>query len=182
VKSKKGYWIGGGLIVLGGVLAALWFVISFVRLDDQIDGFARVPVPGEQTVRLEARKYIVYYEGFAALEIIPTPDELTIADAESGDDLEIEPYAGSLTYSFGERDGSAQGTVTPPRAGDYVVTTNSEDAGSNAAVALGDSIATPLLRTIVGTIVIGALLVLAGVIMLVVTAIRRNRNAPAPPS
>jgi hypothetical protein len=61
------------------------------------------------------------------------------------------------------------------------VTTNSDEAGSNAAVALGDSIATPLLRTIVGTIFIGALLVLAGVIMLVVTAIRLNRNAPAPP-
>jgi hypothetical protein len=93
VKSKKGYWIGGGLIVLGGVLAALWFGISFVRLD--------------------ARKHIVYFEGFAALQIIPTPEELTIADAESGDALETEPYVGSLTYSFGERDGTAQGTVTP---------------------------------------------------------------------
>jgi hypothetical protein len=84
VKSKKGYWIGGGLIVLGGILAALWLVISFVRLDDQIDGFERVPVPGEQTVRLEAGKYTVYYEGFTARQLFPTPEELTIADAESG--------------------------------------------------------------------------------------------------
>ena len=71
--------------------------------------------------------------------------------------------------------------MTPPRAGDYVVAVNVDAPPSDAAVALGDSIATPLLRTIVGTIVIGALLVFAGVIMLVVTAIRRNRNAPAPP-
>ena len=180
MKSTKGYWIGGGLIVLGGVLAALWFVVSFVRLDDQIDGFARVPVPGAQTVRLEARKYVIYYEGFAALEITTTPEELTIADSESGDELEIEPYVGSLTYSFGERDGSAQGTVTPPRAGDYVVAVNLDAPPGDAAVALGESIATPLLRTIVGSIVIGAFLVLAGVIVLVVTAIRLRRNAPPP--
>lgn len=168
MKSTKGYWIGGGLIILGGALAVLWLVISFVRLDDQIDEFERVPVPGEQTVRLEPRKYIVYFEGFAA-------GELTIADADSGDDVAIQPYDGSLEYSFGERDGSAQGTVTPQRAGDYVVTTGSEEAGSGAAVALGESIATPLLRMVIGTIAIGGLLVFAGVIMLVVTAIRRSR-------
>ena len=178
MKSKKGYWIGGGLIVLGGVLAVLWFVISFVQLDDQIDGFERVLIADPQTVRLEARKYTVYYEGFGAGR---TSEELTITDAESGDDIEIEPYIGSLTYSFGERDGTAKGTVTPPRAGDYWVAVNLDGLPTDAAVALGDSIAAPLLRTIVGSIVIGAFLVLAGVIMLVVTAIRRNRNSPAPP-
>jgi hypothetical protein len=173
VKSKKGYWIGGALIVLGGLLAVLWLVISFVRLDDQIDEFERVPVPGEQTVPLEARKYIVYFEGFAA-------GQLAIADAVSGEALAIEPYDGSLEYSFGSRDGTAQGTVTPPRAGDYVVSTVAEEAGSDAAVALGDSIAGPLLRTVLGTIAIGGLLVFAGVVMIVVTAIRTNRNAPPP--
>ena len=145
VKSTKGYWIGGGLIVLGAVLAALWFVISFVRLDDQIDGFERVPVPGEQTVRLEARKYIVYYEGF------PTPEELTIADAESGDDLEIEPYDGSLDVLVRRagRVGPGHGDAAARRRlrGDHG---QRRTPGATPPWRWAKASRTPLLRTIVG--------------------------------
>jgi hypothetical protein len=171
VKSKKGYWIGGAVIAAGVLGAVLWFVVGFVRIDDQIDGFQRAPVPREATVRLEAQKYVIYFEGENADEVVPR-FELAIADAESGEPLEIEPYNNSLTYSFGE-EGSAQATVTPARAGDYVVTTD----GGEGGVAVGDSIAGPLLRTIAGAFAIGGLLAFAGVILLVVTAIRRRRGS-----
>ena len=176
MKSTKGYWIGGGLIVLGAILAVLWLVISVVRLDDQIDEFERVPFGDAQPVRLEARKYIVYFEGFDTGGNIPTAEVVTIADAESMAVVEIEPYDGSLTYSFGDREGTAQGTVTPSRAGDYLVAAGIDGNVSNAAVALGDSIAGSLLRTIVGTFAIGGLMVGGGVVLLVVTAIRLNRG------
>ena len=70
MRSRRGYWIGGGLIVAGVLGAVLWFVLSLVRLGDQVDEFQRVRVPGEATVQLEAQKYIVYFEGANADEVV----------------------------------------------------------------------------------------------------------------
>jgi hypothetical protein len=130
-------------------------------------------------MQLEARKYVVYYEGPSAEVSVP-PFEIEIAEARTGTPLAIAPYGGSLTYSFNDHEGSAQATVTPRRAGSYLVRTNSDVRSTGAAVALGPSIAGPLLRGILGTFAIGGLLVLSGGILLAVTAVRRSRARRAP--
>jgi hypothetical protein len=173
VKSRAGYWIGGALIAVGIVGAVLWFVGSLMSLSDEVDGFQRVPIPGEGTVRLDARKYVLYYEGSGADESVPV-FTVEIADARTGAPLQIANYGGSLTYAFSDHEGSAQGTVTPPRAGRYAVrTTGGGRIGEN--LAFGRSIAAPILRGILGTVAIGLALVGAGVTMVVITGIRRSR-------
>lgn len=88
----------------------------------------------------------------------------------------------SLTYSINDQEGSAQATVTPAHPGAYVVRTNSDLPRAGANVALGPSIAGQLLRGILGTFAIGGLLVGSGVILLVVTGVRRSRaRRVAPP-
>lgn len=180
MRSRAGYVIGGGLVAAAVVGAILWLVTSLASVGDQVDGFARVAVPGEATVQLEARKYVVYYESSNADEFVP-PFQIEIADLGTGAPLAIEPYGGSLKYSVSGRDGAAEGTVTPTRSGPYTVRTDGAPAiGAN--VALGKSLAWPLLRAILGTFVIGGVLLAAGVTLIIVTAIRRSRAGRAPPA
>jgi hypothetical protein len=177
VRSRAGYWIGGGLIAVGVVGAVLWFVLSLVNLSNEVDDFQRVPVPGEGTVQLEARKYVIYYEGPNADEVVPQ-FEIAITDTETERPLAIETYGGSLTYSFGE-EGSAQATLTPPRAGTYAVRTGGAEGTFAAQVAFGRSIAGPILRSILGAFAMGGVLTGAGIVLLVVTIVRRRRARTA---
>jgi Domain of unknown function (DUF4234) len=174
VRSRAGYWIGGGVIAVGVLGAVLWFVGSLLRLSDEVDDFPRVSVPGEATIELEARKYIVYYESSTAEESVPAV-ELAITEARTGAPLAISPYSGSLTYSFPDHEGAALATVTPGQAGAFAVRTDSALATSGASVALGRSLAWPILRGILGAFAIGGLLVGAGGTLVAVTAVRRSR-------
>ena len=161
MRSRAGYWVGGGLVVAGVLGAVLWFITSLAHISNGVDDFQRAPVPGEATMQLEARKYVVYYEGLNADEVVP-PFEIEIADATTGTPLAIAPYGGSLTYSFSGHEGSAQGTVTPVHAGAYAVRTDSGARTSGASIALGRSLAWPILRGILGTFAIGGVLVASG--------------------
>ena len=110
-----------------------------MSLSNEVDDFQRAPLTGATTMQLEARKYVVYYEGPSASEVVP-PFNLEIADARTGKPLALEAYGGSLTYSINDHEGSAQVTVTPAHAGAYVVRTNSEPRVASS-VALGPSVA-----------------------------------------
>ena len=103
-----------------------------------------------------------------------------VANARTGASLPIAPYGGSLTYTASGRDGSAVATVTPSGAGEYVVRTDGDPGPTGATVALGRSLAGPLLRWVLGTFAIGGLVAGSGVILLVVTAIRRSRARRTP--
>lgn len=179
MRSRAGYWLGGGLVAAGVLGAVAWFVGSLMSISDEVDGFQRVPLPGQGTVQLEARKYVLYYEGSGAGESVPA-FSVDMAD-RAGAPLRIADYGGSLTYAFSGHEGSAQGTVTPTRAGPYTVrATGGGRIGES--LAFGRSITWPILRGILGTLAIGLVLVGAGITILVITGIRRSRakRAAAP--
>jgi hypothetical protein len=176
VTSKAGYWIGGGLIVFAVVVAVLWAVIAGAHLVSTIDDFQRVTIPGTKTVQLGAHKVVLYVEGPAADQRIP-PVRVLVTDARTGTPLPIRTYGGSLTYSF-HRTGAAQATVAPTHAGAYRVRTSSDTTGYEMAI--GDSIASKLVATIAGAFVLGGLFGIAGIVMLVVTGVRRSRRRTPP--
>jgi hypothetical protein len=178
VRSRTGYWIAAGLIVAGVIGAIVWFVASLSAFSDEVDDFERVALPGEATIKLEARKYVVYSESATGEKAVPD-FELVIADARTGDPAEIAPYEGSLTYSFSGRDGTARATVSPARGGDYRVRTETRRPTRGANVAVGRSLAWPILRGILLTFAIGGVLVVAGGTLLAATAIRRSRMRSA---
>jgi len=79
--------------------------------------------------------------------------------------------------------GRAQGTVTPPQAGIYELrAASAADPAAGYAVALGDSIAGRIVRTILGAFAIGGVLLAAGIALLVTTGVRRRRSATRAPS
>ena len=88
MKSRAGYWVGAGLIGLGLLGSLLWLVGSLVLAVQAVGDFQRVPAPGEATVRLEERKYVVYYEGDNANDVVPSIG-VQIFDARTGRPLEI---------------------------------------------------------------------------------------------
>ena len=180
--SRAGYWIGGGLIVAGVAGAILWGVLSFVAMGDTVDDFVRAPAPGSARVQLEARKYVVYVEGPGVGQDYVPPVQFQIVDAAGDRALPVAGYGGSLTYSMSGHSGRAQGTVTPRRAGTYELrAVAAGDRSAGFAVALGESIAGRIVRTILGVFAIGGVLVAAGIALVVTTAVRRRRRAAAPP-
>jgi len=136
----------------------------------------RVPAPGSQEVRLEQRKYIVYFEGPGAGEDYIPPIEVTVRDARNEQPLGLAGYNSSLTYSIGGHSGIAQATVTPPRAGRYVVSAaTTQEPSAGLEVALGESIGGRIVRAILGAFAVGGLLLVAGIILIVMTAVKRRR-------
>ncbi|MEA2219239.1 MAG: hypothetical protein QOJ35_1865 [Solirubrobacteraceae bacterium] len=179
--SKAGYWIGAGLVVLGVGGAILWAVLSFAHIVSTIDDFQRVEIPGAGKVRLEARKYIVYVEGPGADQHVPAV-RVQITDERTELPLPLSSYGGSLTYSF-DQTGSAQATVTAPRAGSYRVLAAGTAPGGGYAIALGESVGGKIVGAILGALLVGAVLGGSGIALLIVTGVRRSRSrrrAPPP--
>jgi outer membrane lipoprotein SlyB len=178
VTSKAGYWIGGGLMVLAVLGAIAWGVLGFKHIVSTVDDFQRVAIPGRQTIHLDARKYVIYVEGPHADTSVPGV-RILISDTRTSRPLTPSAYGGSLTYSF-DTSGSAQATVTPPRAGDYSVVTGGVEAGRGYSVALGESIAGKLVATILGAVAVGAVLGISGLVLVIVTSVRRSRRRKPP--
>lgn len=183
MNSPAGYWIGGGLIVAAVAGAILWGVLSFVAIGDTLDDFLRVPAPGSQEVQLEPRKYIVYFEGPGAGEDYTPPIEVSVRDARNEQPVGLSGYGAELTYSIGGHSGTAQATVTPPRAGRYIVSAaTTQEPSAGLEVALGESIGGKIVRAILGAFAIGGLLLVAGIILIVMTVAKRRRRPPPPPA
>ncbi len=177
--SKSGYWIGGGLIALGAVAAVAWFVLSFQNLDRTIDDFQRVAVPGGKVVSLDARKYVVYFEGPNA-DGAPAYPRVTVVDPRTRRPLAVAGYSSEVTYSIG-RTGRAIATVTPPRAGEYTLYAADIDGRAGYGLAIGDAIGAKIVRMVVGGFAIGGTLVGIGIAVTVTTAVRRSRARNAKP-
>ena len=181
--SRAGYWIGGVLTVASVLGAVLWGVLSFLSIGDRVDGFARAPAPGSAEVRLDARKYVLYVEGPGVGEDFSPPVRFEVVGPDGVGRLPIAGYGGSLTYSMSGHSGRAAGTVTPSRAGTYVLRTAASDRGAGYGVALGESIGGRIVRTILGAFAIAGLGMVAGIGLIVTTGLRRRRRgAPAPSS
>src|SRR5690348_13955271 len=61
--SRLGYWVGGGLAVAAVLGAAVWVVLAFFGLMNQVNGFQRMTVPGTATVQVtQAATRVLYFE------------------------------------------------------------------------------------------------------------------------
>ena len=180
VTSRAGYWIGGALVVAAVVGALAYGFLSFRGIDRSVDDFVRVAAPGSRTVQLEQREYVVYFEGPGADEDEVPPIDVAITAAPSGRRLPIEPYEDSLTYSLRGHSGTAQGTVTAPRAGRYVVSARTAlRPSARVGVALGPSLGGRVVRAILVSVAIAALLAVAGFGLFGTTMVRRMRRRAA---
>ncbi len=170
-----GYVIGAILLAIGIIGGIAWFAVGFVGLEDTVDDFERVPVDEVQTVDLDQGDYVVYGEKGGGQAVGATLASFRIRPAGGdGDELEVEDYEAELTYDVGDRPLRAEFTFEIEDSGEYEVVGEGIPSGATT-VAIGPSIAGDLVSAILGGMVIGGLGVLSGIVLLIVTGVRRRR-------
>jgi hypothetical protein len=154
------------LVAGGATIAAL----AAVDLPRGVLEETSTPVPGSREVRLEARKYNVFYDGTSADEPIPRIS-VQVAPAAGGAALPLDDFGGSLNYG----DAQAIATVDVPRAGVYRIRTAGEPGlVAEPSVVLGEPLGKRILRVVLGAAL--AFLGFVGSILLVVISLVRRRR------
>jgi hypothetical protein len=186
--SRVWYWVAGAAVVASVVWLAAGLFFGIRGFSRQVEGFQRVPVPGQAEVRFdEPGGYTVYFEGLGAADeqaAIPSL-HVSLAPVSGGEDVPVHPYGGSATYSVAGYSGRAVGTFRIEAPGRFLIRTQGDLEGGQANVAVGSSVAPTIFRTLGLTIPAVLVLLFGGAALAVVVAIRRGQArtpgpAPAP--
>jgi hypothetical protein len=156
------------LIAGGATIAAL----AAVKLPRGVLEETSTPIPGSRELRLEERKYNVFYDGTSENEPIP-PLRVELVPVGGGAAPELEEFGGSLNFG----DAQAIASVEVPRAGTYrIVTASDRRFSTEPSVVLGEPTGKRIL-----TIVLGGALTFLGfigcVLLVVISLLRRRRRA-----
>jgi hypothetical protein len=180
------YWVAGALAVAAVLWFALGLFLGFRSVNRQVERFQRVPIPGQAEMSFdEPGGYTLYYEGLGASDeqaTIPSFN-VSLVPVGGGQEVSIRDYGGSATYDFAGHSGRALGTFRIEEPDRFLLQTEGEPRGAEANVAVGPSVGPAILRTVILTIAGTLILLLAGAILAVVVAVRRNRARrllPAP--
>jgi hypothetical protein len=170
--GRRWYWVAIGVLLAGVV----WLLAAFAVLIGQVDSFPRVPDPGTGLVSLQARSYVIYYEGSApevatgGVNVVPLS-----AAAKVGS---ISDYPGGLTYTFGSRTGVAVAILQIVRPGRFLIRATGAPGVPAGRLAFGSSIAGWILIAGLPAFVLGV----GGVAGIVTVAIKRHRRSIPNPS
>jgi hypothetical protein len=182
--SRVWYWVAGAAVAASVVWLAVGIFFGVRAFSRQVEGFQRVPVPGQAEVRFEEPGgYTVYFEGLgAADEQAAVPSlSVSLAPVGGGAEVPVYPYGGSAIYSVGARSGRAVGTFRIDAPGRFLIRTQGDPEGGQAEVAVGSSIAPTIGRTLGVTIPAVLVLFFGGAALAVVVAIRRRQaRGPQP--
>jgi hypothetical protein len=133
------YWVAL-LVFLGG---ATWVAVGLVTLNNKIDSFQRVAIPGIGEVSLDhSGGYVIYYEGPGAADGNVPAFDVTVTAASALAAVEsLETYSSGLSYSFGSREGRAVLTLGVAQPGWFVIEAPGAPAVSGgSSLAVGSSI------------------------------------------
>ncbi|MFB8006382.1 hypothetical protein [Nocardia sp. NPDC056000] len=152
--------------------------MSVVRMNDQVNQFQRVAVPGSGDLRLEAGDYRIYFEyvddGTAADPSLDAAVRLTDPAARPVD----LRAANGTSYQMGSHNGQSEFTFHADEAGVYRLTAQ---GSPNVTVAVGGNLITSIMRTILVPLALGFGGFIAGIAIIVTVVIRgaRSRRPPA---
>jgi hypothetical protein len=182
--SRVWYWVAGAAVAASVIWLAAGILFGIRGFSRQIEGFQRVPIPGEAELSFDAPGgNTLYFEGLgAADEQVALPSlRVSVAPVGGGGEVPVHSYSGSSTYSVGGRSGRAIGTFRIDAPGRFLIRTQGDLEGGQANVAVGSSIAPAIFRTLGLTIPAVLVLFFGGVALAVVVAIRRSQaRAPRP--
>jgi len=181
IRPGRIWYLVGLLVFLVGVG---WVYFGLTSVVSEVNSFPRAPIPAGGQVSLDhSGGYVVYYEGpgaqsgqIPAFRVRVTPASASAAVQS------LAPYDGTQTYGIGSHQGSAVLTLQVTRPGRFTVETpGAAGVPAGSDLAFGDSIAGGIL----GPILIGVLLILAGLaallVIFIVRIVKTNRaRSPVP--
>jgi hypothetical protein len=172
--STAGYWLAVVIAVVGLVAGAGWGITAYLGMQRQIDDFVRVGVPGQAVVSIpEAGGRVLYYEGSGSISLTDLAPQVRAPD---GTAARVENYELDLRYDApGGGVGQAIGTFEADSPGRYEVRIGGT-APPGAEVAVGETIASSKLGSVVGAVLLifGSLGI--GAAVTIVTAVRRSAH------
>lgn len=177
--SSAGYWIGGAILLFGCGAAIVWFVIVIVGLVNAPEDFDRVRVPGSIVLTLDDGDWMLYQE-FPGADAgrYQTPPSVFVT-GPSGRDVSLRTVTNDYSYSTGSFDGVGLYEFTAATAGAYTIETSTvgEPTGSGSqTVAVGRPLFdTAQIGGILGSLALGAVSFIVGLVILIVTIVRRSR-------
>ncbi len=138
--ARLWYWVAGAALVAAVVWLALGLFLGFRSLSRQVEGFQRVPIPGQAEVSLaEPGGYTVYFEGLGASdEQIPMPRFRLSLTTVAGEEVPVRPYGGAATYGFGGHSGRAVATFQIEEPGRFLLQTEGESQGERPTLPLAE--------------------------------------------
>jgi hypothetical protein len=172
MKSRWGYLVAF-LLVLGSCGVA---VPSMLSLADAVERMPRVRVPGSGKITLEKGDHVIFAETQSVWEgsVIKTEGSLSMRcglSSPSGMQLDLSPLGTSYQYNLGSRAGESMFRFDVKEPGEHTLACEVE-SGTPLVLAVSPIGAFKGMVTwIVGALV----LLLGGIVLAVVTLVRRRR-------
>ncbi len=177
--SAAGYWIGALILAAGGIGGMVWMVIAILGVFGAVENYPRVPVPGESTMSLKAGTYKVFVEYPGAGIDFGIPVGVGAVDVTGPQNQNVPVTSPNFreTYSWNGREGRSIGEFVAATSGSYHVSVAQSATGSSrfVQVTVGKGIDLSIAGQILGAVGVGAVGVLIGLILIIVTAVRRSR-------
>jgi hypothetical protein len=181
--SSAGYWIGGGILVVGCGVAIIWFAVAIVGLINAPDDFERIRVPGKEVVTLDDGDWTIYFESSTNRDLSYGQPSVDVT-APNGRAINVQYSTDSYSYSVGGNHGEALYEFHASTPGAYTIEAT---AVGEPGLRGGDQIAIgrPLfsggrIGSILGSVALGAVSFLVGLVVLIVTIVRRSRARRRP--
>lgn len=167
--SSSWFWPGIGIAAIGLVAGLAIGITTYQDSQQEIDTFARMPVPGTATVQVdEPGQRVVYYEGNESLGL----DNLAIGIIDpAGANVAVASHQGELIYETTDLTlGRAIATFDATQIGAYEIEVSGVDTGQ---ITVGESFSRLALPGVFVGLVIAGLSLVAGFVLSVFRIVRR---------
>ena len=176
--SRSWYVVAGAALVGAVAWVAAGAFLNSQAVDRQVDGFQRVALPGETVVTFsKPGGYVLYLESPISNATVEANPAFTasLVPVGGGDEVPMRDYGTAMGYRANGYDGWPARTFRIDAPGQYVLSGDAGVESGQRNLAVGPSTGATMLRSAV-LIAIGAVaLVVGGVVLAVVVALRRRR-------
>ena len=187
-KGAVGIWIGV-LLIVGGIVLGIALVVGGAKsLLSGFDDLQRVPISTGGVVRIEdTGTQTIYAEritssGGTSFSTntygVYTPNIALRVTGPDGGEVTVDTGGSTETYTYDGRDGVSIGSFQASTPGEYRIETRAEDGGFQpySTLAVGSALQWGGIGAILGGVFGGGLVVLVGIILVIVFAVRRSRS------